>query len=135
MIGHLRITIVRTRRPLSRGSINEDIKWLCNSLGLFTLRDKDSSCYRILIELIKSSKADRALSRDHVAYRLGLSRGTVMHHINRLMDAGLVVSDKSRYTLRVANLEFLIDELERDLERAFEDLKSTAKRIDKEIGI
>ncbi len=135
MIDHLRITIVRTRRPVSRGGINEDIKWLCSSLGLFTLRDKDSSCYRIFVELLKGSRAQRALSSDDMAYMLGLSRGTVVHHINRLMDSGLVVSEKGRYILRMDNLEVLVDELERDLERAFEDMKAAAKRIDRQLGI
>lgn len=135
MMGHLRITIVRTRRPVARASINEDIKWLCSSLGLFTLRDKDSSCYRIFIELLKGSRSHRALSSDDIANMLGLSRGTVVHHINRLMDSGLVVSEKSRYLLRMDNLEVLVDELEHDLERAFEDIKAAAKRIDRQLGI
>ncbi|MBI2142683.1 winged helix-turn-helix transcriptional regulator [Candidatus Woesearchaeota archaeon] len=131
----LKITIVRTKKPVSRGSINEDIKWLCSSLGLFTLRDKDSSCYRIFIELLKGSRAHRALSSDDIANMLGLSRGTVVHHINRLMDSGLVVSERSRYLLRMDNLEVLMDELERDLERAFEGIKAAAKRIDRQLGI
>lgn len=120
---------------MARGSINEDIKWLCSSLGLFTLRDKDSSCYRIFIELLKGSRAHHALSSDDIANMLGLSRGTVVHHINRLMDSGLVVSEKSRYLLRMDNLEVLVDELEHDLERAFEDIKAAAKRIDRQLGI
>ncbi|MBI2574613.1 ArsR family transcriptional regulator [Candidatus Woesearchaeota archaeon] len=134
-MANLRITIVRTRRPVSRGSINEDIKWLCSSLGLFTLRDKDSSCYRIFIELLKGSRANRALSSDDIANMLGLSRGTVVHHISRLMDSGLVVAEKGRYILRMDNLEVLMDELEHDLERAFEEIKAAAKRIDRQLGI
>ncbi len=129
-----RITITRTERPALR-DVNQQLQWIGSSLGLFSLRDKNSSCFRIFIELIKSSKAGNALSSDEMAYRLGLSRGTVIHHLNRLSEAGIVVSQNNRYSLRVSSIEVLIDEIERDLKRACEDLKEIAKKIDKDIGI
>ena len=135
MIISQRITIIRTTGLVREDNVNEEIRWLCNSLGLFTIRDKDSSCYRVFIELLKSSKAHKPLSSDEIAYSLGLSRGTVMHHMNRLMDTGIVITDRSKYMLRVENLEVLVNELERDINRAFQDIKSIAKRIDREMGL
>ena len=130
-----RIIIVRASRVTKSAGVNDEIMWLGNSLGLFSLRDKDSSCYRVFIELLKSSKAHKPLSSDEIAYSLGLSRGTVMHHMNRLMDTGIVITDRSKYMLRVENLEVLVNELERDINRAFQDIKSIAKRIDREMGL
>jgi predicted transcriptional regulator len=118
-----------------KARVNEEIRWFGHSLGLFGLRDRDSSCYRIFVELLKNSRSKRGLTSDEIAYRIGLSRGTVIHHINRLIDSGIVTAEKRRYTLRVQNLEVLVDELQKDLWRSLDELKSIAKKIDHEMGI
>lgn len=135
MIIARKVTIIREIRAMRKGSVNEEIKWLGNSLGLFTLRDKDSSCYRIFVELLKNTKVNHALSSDDIALNLSLSRGTVIHHLNRLMNSGLVEYEKGKYKLRVSNLEALINEIERDIQRTFQDIKEIAKRIDSELEI
>ncbi|MBI3051104.1 winged helix-turn-helix transcriptional regulator [Candidatus Woesearchaeota archaeon] len=129
-----RITIIRTTTRTT-GSINDEIKWLGHALGLFSLRDRESSCYRIFVELLKGAKQQQPLSSDELAHRLGLSRGTVMHHMNRLMEAGLVTMQRNKYALRDENLEVVLADLRRDMEKAFGELQKMAKRIDKELGI
>lgn len=129
----MRITIVRSTP--AKGTLNEEIRWFGNSLGLFGLRDKDSSCYRVFVELLKSSRANKGMSSDEIAYKIGLSRGTVVHHLKRLMDTGIVTSEKRHYILRVANLEVLIEELQKDIWRSLDDLRKVAKKIDEELGI
>lgn len=99
-------------------------------MGLFGLRDKDRSAFRVFIELLKAARAGTALSSDELSFRLGLTRGTVMHHINNLMKAGIVVSEANRYALRDSHLEFVIDELRKDLEREMDELKRAAREID-----
>jgi predicted transcriptional regulator len=129
-----RITIVNIRRPAGH-NVNQELQWLGSSLGLFNLRDKDKSCFRIFIELLKSTKARQSLTSDELAGRLTLSRGTIIHHVNRLMESGLVLHEGNRYILRVENLKSLIDELEKDIKRSCEDLKEVAKQIDNRLGL
>ena len=129
-----RITIIKFRKPLKK-NINEELQWFGSSLGLFNLRDKDSSCFRVFIELVKSSRKKKPLSSDELAYKTGLSRGTVIHHLNKLMGSGIVVSEKNKYILRVENLKVLVDEIEKDIKRACSDLKDIAKNIDEELGL
>jgi len=131
---HQRITIVKYRKPLKK-NINEDLQWFGSSLGLFNLRDRNSSCFRIFIELVKSSRKKKPLSSDELAYKTGLSRGTVIHHLNKLIGSGMVVSEKNKYILRVENLKVLVDEIEKDIKRACSDLKEIAKNIDEELGL
>lgn len=128
-----RITIIKIRRPV-RSNINEQLQWFGTSLGLFSLRDKDRSCFRIFIELLKQAKKEEPISSDQLAVRLNLSRGTVVHHLHKLMDSGIVVYEKKGYILRVHNLSRLIDELEKDMERTFSTLREIAEDIDKRIG-
>ena len=130
---HQRITIISARRPAK--NLNNDLQWFGNSLGLFNLRDKDKSCFRVFIELLKAAKLDRPMTSDEIAEKLILSRGTVIHHINKLIEAGIVIPQNNRYMLRVNNLKLLVDEIQRDAERAFEDLRNVAKEIDRFLGL
>ena len=134
IIREQRITIVRISRP-RQGSVNDELRWLGHSLGLFSERDKDSSLYRLFVELIKSTRGNRPITSDELAQRLDLSRGTVVHHLNKLLESGIVIADRNRYTLRVRNLEVLIDELRKDVRRAMDDLKAIAKQIDEELEL
>ena len=129
-----RITIVNIRKPAEH-NVNQELQWFGSSLGLFNLRDKDKSTFRLFIELLKSAKANNTLTSDELASKLSLSRGTIIHHINKLMESGLVIHEGNRYILRVENLKSLIDEVEKDLKRACEDLKEVAKEIDERLGL
>ena len=134
MVFEKRVTIVKITKP-SNNHINNSLQWFGNSLGLFSIRDKDKSCFRVFIELLKAAKIDKPMTSDEIAYKLGLSRGTVVHHINKLIESGIVMPHARGYMLRVNNLEVLIDELKRDAERHFDDLKRVAKDIDRLLGL
>ena len=129
-----RITIIRTRRP-AINNINEQLQWFGTSLGLFNLRDKDKSCFRVFMELLKSAKTKNELSSDEIADKLRLSRGTVVHHINKLIELGIIINERNKYFLRVENLEQLIEELKKDADRMYTDLKNVAKEIDARLGL
>ena len=83
----------------------------------------------------KSLHTPEGLTSDEISDRVGLSRGTVVHHLNSLMGAGLVVSRKSKYILRVDSLTDLVDEVEHDLLRTMERLKVIAENIDKRLEL
>ncbi len=129
-----RITIVKIRRPAEK-NVNDDLQYIGNSLGLFNLRDKDKSCFRVFIELLKAAKRKQPISSDELAFRLDLTRGTVVHHINRLKESGIVVHEGKRYFLRVDKLEELIKEIKDDVAKTCDDLELIAKEIDKELGL
>jgi predicted transcriptional regulator len=127
-----RITIIKIRKPM-QPSLNAQLQWLGTSLGLFNLRDKEKSCFRIFIELLKSTKRNVSVTSDDLAEKLGLSRGTVIHHIHKLMDTGLVIYENKGYMLRVNSLSALIDELEQDLVRTCKTLRKVAEGIDERL--
>ena len=125
-----RITIISISKPRETG-LNEELQWFGNSLGLFHLRDKDKSCFRIFIEFLKSAKRGEALSSDELAERTGLTRGTIVHHLNRMMESGLIIHSQKKYLLRDPNLENLVNDLKRDFELALDDLRKVAHELDK----
>ncbi|HLC86317.1 MAG TPA: winged helix-turn-helix domain-containing protein [Candidatus Nanoarchaeia archaeon] len=130
-----KITIIKLRKS-SEKNLNSDLQWFSNSLGLFNERDKEKSCFRVFIALIKASRARReGLTSDEIALRSNISRATVIHHLNRLIESGLVIPHNTKYLLRSDNLEDLVDEIKKDMLRALEDIKSMAEDIDEELGL
>ena len=130
----VRITIIRTRRP-EKDNINDELQYLGYSLGLFSERDKDKSCFRIFIVLLKALKSGTKLSSDELAARTNLSRGTVVHHLNRLMEAGIVMSERSYYILSVDNLQELVELARGNINKTFDNLKSVAKNLDQKLEL
>lgn len=129
MLYQHKITLISSGKPLKR-SLNEELRWFGISLGLFGQRDRDKSCFRLFIELLKNAKESKTATSDELSYKTNLSRGTVVHHLNRLMESGIVKKEGKRYLLRVRNLTVLVDEIESDIRRACEGLKEVAKEID-----
>ena len=129
-----RVTIIKIRKPQTT-DINEEIQWFSDSLGLFSERDKEKSKYRIFLELLKASKQKKALSSDEIASKSDLSRATVIHHLNSLMEKGLIETDRNRYFLRVSNLEQLIRLIKEEMESTLEDLRKVAKELDEELNL
>jgi predicted transcriptional regulator len=125
-----KVTIVKIRTPTE--TINQEIQWFSESLGLFGQRDKDRSCFRVFLEILKTK---RPLSSDELAYRLDLSRGTVVHHLTKLISSGLVVVHDNKYSLRAKNLETSLKRMKEDFLATFEEIEEKAKDIDKKLNL
>lgn len=129
-----KITLIKTRPP-SEGTVNEHLQWLGGSLGLFTKRDKDRSCFRVFIELLRETKIQEGLSSDEIADRLNLTRGTVVHHLHRLEESGLIEGKKGKYYLIRDDLQSIIADIKQSVETILKDLETNAKHLDEFLGI
>ena len=123
-----RIIIVRKERP--REDLNEELQWISDSLGLFNERDKERSCYRIFVELLKEKKPLRS---DDIALNSRLSRGTVVFHLNKLMESGLVINEENKYKLREKRISFLIKRLRKDILSTLKEIEEIAKDFETKI--
>ncbi len=126
------ITIIRIRRGPQQ-ELNEELHWFGTSLGLFGERDKDKSCFRIFLTLLKTRGARETLTSDKLAQGLQLTRGTVVHHLHRLMDMGLVVHEREGYALREQRLDLLVEGLRKDADNTFKELEDAAKELEKKL--
>ena len=130
-----KITIIRSKRP-EEYDINELLQWFGGSLGLFNMRDKDRSCFRIFIILLRDLKSEESgLTSDEIAEKTGLSRGTVVHHLNKLMESGIVIVSRNKYVLKVDSLEELVEVVREDVNKAFDSVKTIGKRLDNMLGL
>ena len=130
----VRITIIRTKKP-DRDNVNEELLYLGYSLGLFSERDKDKSCFRVFIVLLKALKTQTKITSDEIAARTNLTRGTVVHHLNRLMESGIVVSEKNFYMLSVDNLQELVELARVNISKTLDNLKIVAKNLDQKLEL
>jgi len=131
-----RITICRLNiQPTARPDVNEELQYLGGALGLFNLRDKDKTRFRVFIALLKALKRQEGMSSDDLADQLGLTRATVLHHLEALMDAGIVENNKGIFQLRVDNLEELVDLVQADIDKTMMELKEVARNVDRELGL
>ena len=118
-----------------RGSdINTDLQWLCHSLGLFPVRDYNASMYRLFIELIKDRKAGIVANSDALAARVGLSRGTVVHHLNKMIDSGIVVRLPDGYELKEGSVEGMVEQMRARIGDLFDEIEDVARRIDEQLS-
>ena len=128
-----RITVTRVRK-YDAPNINQELQWIGSSLGLFNLRDKDSSCFRVFITLVRTARQNKPLTSDEIAEKLRLSRGTVVHHLTRLMEAGIVLRERKGYLLRETNLQDVIKDVHRDMEAVFAEMLEIARETDRQLG-
>ena len=123
-----RLTLVKVRIP--DDNLNSEVQWFSESFGLFSQRDKVKSCFRLFIALLQ---AKRSMSSNELAYKLNLSRATVIHHLNKLISCGLIIIEGNKYILREKNLELSLKRIKEDLISTFEEMEADAKRIDKKL--
>tara|TARA_Y100000310_G_scaffold342205_1_gene444269 strand:+ start:2680 stop:3084 length:405 start_codon:yes stop_codon:yes gene_type:complete len=128
-----KIVIQKVKVP--KEDLNAELMWLSKSLGLLSERDKEYSCFRMFIEIIKASKRGEGLSSDELAYRLNLTRGTVIHHLTKLIGAGLVRVEDNKYSLRAKNLEQTLKKMKQDVLSTYEELENLGKEIDKKLDL
>ena len=134
IIRKTKITIHKSRKP-SGDNINQDLQWFCDSLGLFGNRDRDKSCFRMFVVLLKSLHNTQGLTSDEISEKVDLSRGTVVHHLHTLIGSGLVVRDRNKYMLKVDNLSSLVEEVERDIIKTMHNLRKVAEILDKRLEL
>jgi predicted transcriptional regulator len=128
-----RIIIRRIEPPFERSPENE-MEWLCQSLGLSPI-DKDKATVDIFKEVVRSTETGSGISSTILAEKVKLSRGAVINHLNNLQLAGLVVKEGRNYFARSRSMVRTIQEVEEDIRRIFDRMEETAREIDRAFGM
>ncbi len=127
-------TVKKFREPVEK-QLDEDIEWVCNSLGFLSTRDQDKTAYRILKALIESAREGKGLTSEELTQYVEPTIGSVIYHLKKLMKAGLVVKLNSTYELRMNSFLKTIDEIEKEIINTLGDIKKIAKDIDANVGL
>lgn len=128
--------LLRELKPPSKADEEKDIEWLCESFNLSTKRDTDKSTYKVFKVLLEASLEGGPITSAEISEKLGVTRGTVLFHLQKFSRSGLIVrAPGRRYVLRSSSLEDTIDDVMRDTIQIFEKMRKVAADIDKEFGL
>ena len=129
-----KITIYKIKKP-STNDLNQELQWFSQSLGLFSSRDKEKSCFRIFIALVEAKKSRRFLSSDEIADKANLTRATIIHHLKNLEEHGLIRQENNRYSLSSNSFSSIIKTIEKESKELFEELESLAESLDEKLEL
>jgi predicted transcriptional regulator len=128
------ILIKKVRSP-APGNLNDDIDFLCRSLGYFSKRDKEDTAGKIFRLLVKEAcDPENCLTSDEIAEKLNLTRGAIVHHLNNFISSGIVTKEYNRYRLRSVSLQKSVEEIQNDIDRIMEQMIKIAMDIDHKLG-
>ena len=106
------------------------IRWYCDVFGLSSQEAENPVEEQILKSFVEAARDGKGLSSSELDLETKLARSTVIYHLNRFRDAGLVVKRGRKYYLRAGGMEKVIQEIGYDLERELRGLIDSAKRLD-----
>ena len=129
-----KIVIRRIERPF-RPSPESEFEWICRSLGFFEAIDRDKVAAHIFRQIVAATENGKPVTSTDLAEKVGMSRGSVVNHLNNLQRSGLVVRSGRHYLSRSRSMVRTIEEIEEDIDRIFAKMKKTAKEIDEEFGL
>ena len=115
--------------------LDSDVEWICKCFGFLESRDKERTPSKIFKALLETTKEGDGLSSDELSARIGLTRGTMVHHLNKLARSGLVIRREGLYELRGRSLQRTVREIKRDIDRIFENIEQVAGSIDKSLDL
>ncbi len=127
----LKIIIRKSPRPYSDDS-DEIFRWFCRSFGIFENIDKDKVASSVFRTVYISNKQGDKLSSTDLAKKVGMSRGSVINHLNNLMERGLVVKNGRFYFVRRQSFYDLVRDLEDEVDSIFSRMHELAKHLDEE---
>ncbi len=126
---------IKKLKPLPERNLEKDLEWLCDSFGIIRERDKEKTGFKIFKILLKSTKEGDSLRINEITKKIKISRTTVVHHLRYMEECGVIVEKNRNYELRMNSLHEMVDEIERDILRSFDEIRQIAKDIDEDLGI
>ena len=126
--------ITLTIEPISESNTNEELHWISQALGLFNSRDNEKSCHRIFIQLVKAKKDNKPLSSQELADLSHLSRATVLHHLDKLIESNIAKEINHKFILIDPNMNSIILRLKKEMNEFMDEMDRVSKKLDKELG-
>lgn len=106
---------------------------LCRKMRLMSERDTDATLPQVLKVMMLHSRG-QPVGGSELSELSGINRITIIHHLKRLENAGLVQRQESKYVLRVRSAEDMILEFRKEMERSFAEMDDLAREFDEQFA-
>ena len=107
------------------------IKWFCEVFGLANDDEDNGIEEQILLRFAKAAYQGHGISSSELKLDKDIARSTVIYHLNRLMDMGLITKQGRKYYLRANEMSKVIEELEYDINREMMRMLDAAHEFDR----
>ncbi len=124
-----KIVIKAVEKPVYKEP-DDMIKWFCEALGLSSGDQKGGIEVELLKRFLVAAANNTGISSSEVKLPSNVARTTIIYHINRFIESGLVVKRGRKYYLRAQELSTSIEEIEYDIEREMRRMLDTAREFD-----
>ncbi len=124
--------VIKTVERVANKTPQEFVKWLCEALDLSEDKFANKALdQQILEKLIIASRLGTGITSSEMGKKEGIARSTVIYHLNRLINTGLVVKKGRKYYLRAVDVASTIKEMEYDIDREFSRMYDAAREFDR----
>lgn len=106
------------------------IRWFCIAFGLCGMEGGGIE-EKILSKFTETASGGEGITSSELKEEIDLSRSTVIYHLNRFIDSGLVVKRGRKYYLRASEMHKAIEEIEYDIEREMKRMMDIAMEFDR----
>ncbi|MBM3229901.1 hypothetical protein FJZ26_05695 [Candidatus Parvarchaeota archaeon] len=122
--------IVRRAKQTEDGN---ELVQLCKYLRILSERDTDRTVTHVVKVLVSHGR--QPIGSTELSKVSGLNRITCIHHLKRLLDAGVVEKKESQYIFAFGNFEEFVEQARREMLENFRQMDQLAKRIDEEFNL
>ena len=120
--------VVRQIQKPQKENVDTLVSWFLESLDL---SEKDDSMEpEMLKEIIGANFEGSGITSMELHVRLDAPRTTVIYHLNRFINSGLVVRKGRKYFLRATDMESTFEEMQADMMREFNRIMEFAEKFD-----
>ncbi|MGC8495892.1 MAG: hypothetical protein ACP5RM_01580 [Candidatus Micrarchaeia archaeon] len=100
------------------------IRWFCKVFDLDSEIETE-----LMKKFISAARRNKPITSSELSFS-SIARSTVIYHLNRFIDAGLVVRKGRKYMFRGSSLSSLIEEMEYDINREMQRMLDLAREFD-----
>ena len=117
------------RQITAQEEVEEELARLFRTMHLMSERDIDATMTRVFRAMMRMGR--EPVGSTELSRQAGLNRITVIHHLKRLENAGVVEKRETKYVMRVQSIEEMMDEMRSDMEKQFEEMERMARELDR----
>ena len=130
MANEEKIVVRQIQRP-QKENVDTLVSWFLKSFDL--AEEKNVFEPELLKEIIEANFVGSGITSRELNIKLDTPRTTVIYHLNRFINSGLVVRSGRKYFLRATDMESTIEELQADMDREFNRMMEFAEKFDQMI--
>lgn len=108
---------------------DDELERFCRHVCLVSQRDMDGTATAVVRVMLQAARSE-PVGSSRLAELARLNRVTVIHHLHRLEQMGLVAHTGRKYQMSVGSFSDMVRQMRTDTEEMLSEVEEMARRID-----